>query len=121
MTRPPSLTLLLLGGLLAVAECAPSPPPSRASAAAVAACKARTDAAYNRQNRYLLSTRDTTDTPYSTSGAPGNTSAGLSREYDRETMLDNCLGGSSDLDTGSASDGTAFQGSAARNPGLPGQ
>jgi hypothetical protein len=120
MIRPLSLAVLLAGALTA-SGCAPATPRSRASAAAVAECKTRTDAAYNRQNRFLLSTRDTTDTPYSTSGAPGNTTSGLSREYDRETMLDNCLGGASDLETGSASDGTAFQGSASRNSGLPGQ
>ncbi len=120
MTRPLSLALLLAAALTA-AGCEPMPPKTRANEAAIAACKTRTDAAFLRQNRYLLSTRDTTDTPYSTSGAPGNTTSGLSREYERQTMLDNCLGGASDLDTGPAGDGASFQGSAARNPGLPGQ
>jgi hypothetical protein len=120
MTRPLSFALLLAGAL-AASGCEPAPPPSRASAAATAACKARTEAAFNRQNRFLLSTRDTTDTPYSTSGAPGNTASGLSLEYDRETMLDNCLGGVNAADVGPGGDGTAFQGTGTRNPGLPGQ
>ncbi len=120
MTRLAPLALLI-SGALTVAGCQPAPVQTRASAAALAACKARTDAAFARQNRFLLSTRDTTDTPFSTSGAPGNTTSGLSLEYERESMLDSCLGGTNTASPGISGDGTAFQGTATRNSGLPGQ
>ena len=120
MTRPPFA--LLLAGLLAAAGCTSAPPPTRSVAAARAACRARSEAAFNRQNRALLSTRDTTDTPFSTSGDTGITTRGLSREYERVSQLDACLGASqAPPDSGIAGDGTAFQGASTRTPGLPGQ
>ncbi len=117
MTRP--IFALLLAGLLA-AGCTPAPPPSRSAVAARAACRAQTEAAYNRQNRDLLSTRDTTDTPFSTSGLSGITTNGLSREYDRQTTLDNCLRTSGAGQAAAPGNGTAVQGPV-QSSTLPGE
>jgi hypothetical protein len=99
--------------------CTPAPPPTRSQVAARAACRAESEATYNRQNRDLLSARDTTDTPFSTSGFSGNTTAGLSREYAREQFLDNCLKGNNGGPPVTPQDGTAFQGPVVTQPNLP--
>jgi len=112
----PILTFLALG--LLAAGCTRSPPPSRSTASLRTACRAQSEAAYNRQNRALLSTRDTTDTPFSSSGVSGITTNGLSREYDREVYLDNCLRGAGDAPA-PAGAGTAFQGPVVQQPNLP--
>lgn len=113
MIRP--TLALLMAGLLLSTGCTPAPPPSHSVASLRASCRARSEAAFNRQNRALLSTRDTTDTPFSTSGVSGITTRGLSREYDREVGLDNCLrdGGAPAAPSGN---GTAFQGSGVQIP-----
>lgn len=90
-------TLLAVSAALALASCGaplPQTPASRSSAAAVASCRASTEAAFNRQNRYLLSERDQTDTPFSTSGLPGVTTRGLTQRYDYDNDLQNCLAAS---------------------------
>ncbi len=91
MTR---LTACALAAFLLAAGCAPRPPTreSHVAAAAAAACRARTDQIYARQNRYLLSERDTRDSPFSSQGLPGITSAGLSQRFDRDSIYDNCIG-----------------------------
>jgi hypothetical protein len=84
-----TLTLAVLAG------CNPGPQPmttqARATAATRAACRASTERSFNEQNRYLLSERDTTDSPFSTSGVTGVTTRGLSQRYDYDTLLQNCL------------------------------
>ncbi len=86
------LSYLLLAGVLAAAGCSQSPSSaSRTSKADAAACRTRTDAIYNQQNRFLLSERNTTDSPYSTSGNPGVTNQRLSQQYGRDELLDSCL------------------------------
>ena len=94
---PPVLFVLFIAG------CTPPPPTtaSRASAAALASCRASTNHSFDRQNRYLLSERSTTDTPFSTSGDPGVTTRGLTQRYDYDTQLASCLG-SSDASAGVA-------------------
>jgi hypothetical protein len=118
---PRVLAIGLIAGSLG-AGCTPAPPPSRSAVAARAACQAETEATYNRQNRDLISQRDQTDTPFSTSGLSGITTTGLSREYARESMLDDCLKGTrpSPSAGAGAGEGTAFQGPVARTPSLPG-
>ncbi len=89
-----SLPMLLA---LMAAACAAPPPQTasqRSSAAVLASCRASTDASFNRQNRYLLSERDTTDAPFSASGVSGITTRGLTQRYDYDTDLSNCLAGS---------------------------
>ena len=91
MNRPTSLALI---GALAVSGCGlfAAPPRPVASAATVAACRTRTDEVFARQNRYLLSERDTRDAPFSTSGDTGITTAGLSSRYARDNLYDSCVG-----------------------------
>ncbi len=91
MTR---LTALALAAALLSGGCAalPRTPQSKVSAAAAAACRHRTDQTYQRQNRYLLSERDTRDAPFSTSGTTGITSAGLSQRFARDSLYDSCIG-----------------------------
>ena len=103
--------------LVVVAGCTPPPstPATRASAAALAACRASTNQSFDRQNRYLLSERSTIDSPFSTSGVPGITTRGLTERYDYDTQLSSCLaasnaprGGANSPATSSAPvDGTA--------------
>ena len=85
----PVLAVVLLAG----AGCTPRPETatSRSSAAAAASCRASTESSFNRQNRYLLSERDTTDAPFSTSGVTGITTRGLTQRYDYDTQLASCL------------------------------
>ena len=90
--------LVLAMALTALAGCNPGPRPqtaaSRSNAAAVASCRASTESSFNRQNRYLLSERDTTDSPFSTSGVTGITTRGLTQRYDYDTQLASCLSAS---------------------------
>ena len=111
----------LLAAALLATGCTSAPPPSRSAQAARAACRAESEASFNRQHRDLLSTRDTTDTPFSTSGVSGITTAGLSREYARESALDDCLAGTTGGTATAPGTGTAFQGPVVTEPGLPGQ
>ena len=83
----PALLVLLAAG------CTPPPPSSasRANSAALASCRDSTNHSFDRQNRYLLSERSTTDSPFSTSGDPGVTTRGLTQRYDYDTELASCL------------------------------
>jgi hypothetical protein len=95
------LSVVLTAGLLAGGCSSPPPPQSRAAAGAIAACRSRTDQVFAQQNRYLLSERDTRDSPFSTSGNTGITTTGLSSRYARDNLYDNCVG-SNVPDSGSA-------------------
>jgi hypothetical protein len=71
-------------------------PPPRAEVAAVSACRARADEVFQRQNRdqvYRVDTynTDTRDAPLGTNGLKGVTSAGLSQQYGRDNMVQDCL------------------------------
>ncbi len=85
-----SLPVLLV---LMSAGCTPPPQSSasRAGAAALASCRKSTDESFDRQNRYLLSERNTTDSPFSSSGDTGITTRGLTQRYDYDTQLASCL------------------------------
>ena len=65
--RTPTVLILALATLAGCAGPRPQTPATRASAAAAASCRASTESSFNRQNRYLLSERNTTDSPFSTS------------------------------------------------------
>jgi hypothetical protein len=86
----PALLVLLAAG------CTPPPPSSasRASAGAVASCRASTNQSFDRQNRYLLSERSQTDTPFSTSFNSGDTTRGLTQRYDYDNQMASCLAAS---------------------------
>ncbi len=124
MTRLPLLNAMALAGLVLVAGCAQrgGQTMSKADAGAIQECRSRTEAAFNRQNRYLLSERDTTDSPFSTSGNTGITTQGLSQRYALDTQLSNCIQSKtagSPQDTGT---GATFVGpGAGRQPGNPTQ
>ncbi len=79
-----------------LAGCTPPPQTAatRASAAALASCRQSADSSFQRQNRYLLSERDQTDTPFSTSGLSGITTRGLGQRYDYDNQLSSCLAAS---------------------------
>ena len=55
------------------------------------ACGQQADRQFEKQNRYLMSERDQTDTPFSSSGMPGNTTQGLNDQYSRDRMVDDCM------------------------------
>jgi hypothetical protein len=56
---------------------------------AIADCGKQSDRIYAARNRYELSERDTSDTPFSGNTLPYNPSAGL--QYERDEYLDDCL------------------------------
>lgn len=109
MTAHPRLAFAVLAAALA-GGCAidfggappPSPAASRSAQTQIAdlnACRSRADQVFTRQNRdavYRVDNynTDTRDAPFGTSGLKGVTSAGLSQQYDRDNMVDNCLRGS---------------------------
>jgi hypothetical protein len=109
---PHARRIFTLAAALATAGCAidfggpaPAPPPSglsRAEQTRVAdlnACRERADQVFRRQNRdqvYRVDTytSDTRDAPFGTSGLKGVTSAGLPQQFNRDTMVENCMRGS---------------------------
>ena len=98
---PPLLAMLATAGL---AGCAPTSSSSSAnreaaSPKAMAACRNRADDVFNQQNRADVYRSDMyaggqRDAPFG-AGLPGNPGDGLSARYARETMLDDCLNGTS--------------------------
>ena len=71
---------------------------SAATPRAMAACRARADEVYERQNRAEVYHDDMMaggmrDSPFAAAGTPGSPTAGLAGRYARETMLDDCLKG----------------------------
>jgi hypothetical protein len=87
-----------LSATLLLAGCGAPTPQSRASAAQQAACRQRADEVYTQRNRdakyiadaYVSGTRDT---PFSASGATGDTSSGLAGQYSRDTIYSDCING----------------------------
>ena len=53
-------------------------------------CRTQADHLFDQQNRYLMSERSQTDTPFSSSGMPGDPSRGLDDQYRRDRMVDDC-------------------------------
>lgn len=103
--------------LLAAAGCAPpQTTSSRQDAAALAACRTRTDQVYQKQNRYLMSERDQRDTPYASTGLPSNTAAGLGQRFGYDQMLAGCLNQNGPAAGTSSQPGTA----PAMSPSAPG-
>ena len=54
-------------------------------------CGQQADRQFEKQNRYLMSEQDQTATPFSSRGMPGDTSQGLSDQYHRDRMVDDCM------------------------------
>ena len=85
---------LLLPMLLALAQCAPAPPPvgqARADAATLAACREHADAVYDRQHRDTIYTISSANTPYSANYTPGLVDRGLPQRYGYEVMTRDCV------------------------------
>ena len=66
--------------------------------AALTACRQRADEVYAKQNRaevYMSDTFATSgrDSPYATTALPGVTTRGLSGQYERDNMVNDCLAG----------------------------
>jgi len=77
--------------LLSVAGCGFPPPQSGAERAASTDCRDDANRIYNAQNRYLLSERESPDTPFSGSTPPPLPSDGLSERYGYDEMVSDCL------------------------------
>lgn len=98
------VSVLAVTAALAGSACTfDEPPPlpgQRADVAAVSACRERADEVFQRQNRdqvYRVDTyrTDTLDAPFGTTGMKGVTSAGLSQQYNRDNLVQDCLRGTS--------------------------
>jgi hypothetical protein len=90
MSRP---SILLLPAL-ALAYCAPPPPPTgqaRADAATLSACREHADQVYDRNHRDTIYTITSRNSPYSANYTPGVTSRGLAQQYVRENMVRDCV------------------------------
>ena len=91
MTRAICLLVLVVAG-----GCARRAPVGDVSAADRAECRQRADVVFDKQNRAEVYRTDTfagetRDAPFSTTGLPGITSSGLSGQYERANLLDDCL------------------------------
>jgi hypothetical protein len=115
--RAPSLIVPLLG-LLALAPalggCGLYQRPSAEDQEARSDCDAEADRIFAAQNRYQLSERNATDTPYAGNTLPSNPTAGLSDQYARDKLVDACLRHTS---AGPQAAGTAPAPSPAHNQG----
>ena len=54
-------------------------------------CTRQADQEFNKQNRYQLYEEDQSSTPFSSSGLIGVPNKGLSDQYRRDQMVDDCL------------------------------
>ena len=79
---------------LALAYCAPPPPPTgqaRADAATLSACREHAEEVYNRNNRDTIYTISSRDSPFSANYTPGVTDRGLAQQYVHENMVRDCV------------------------------
>jgi hypothetical protein len=54
-------------------------------------CDAEADRIFAVRNRYQMSERDSTNTPYAGNTLPSNPTAGLSDQYEEDKLVDSCL------------------------------
>ena len=83
--------------LLPVVACQPmqASPRTQANRQAVAECRAQADRTYAAQNRGDLSRRDDLDDPFAAGYVSGIVTRGLSAQYQRDNMVQDCLNASS--------------------------
>jgi hypothetical protein len=86
----PGLALLTLAPCL-VACTFGGPPPSAEDREARRDCDAEADRIFAARNRYQISERDQSDTPYAGNTLPSNPTAGLSDQYEQDRLVDTCL------------------------------
>lgn len=82
-------SVLSLGLLLALASACSAADPEQS--AAVASCRAEADRVYNAQNRYQLSERDSSQSPYSGTGATLSRQNMLADQYARSQIMSDCV------------------------------
>ena len=113
LLRPAALLALAL-----FAGCARHAAVGDLSAADRAECRQRADEVFDKQNRAEVYRTDvfagsTRDAPFASTGLPGITSRGLSGQYERANLLDDCLrsrgGGSGSGSGGSATPAPSAQ------------
>lgn len=96
MTRAPMTRAICLAFLLLAGGCTRATPAGNVSAADRAECRQRADVVFDKQNRAEIYRTDvfageTRDAPFATTGLPGITSRGLSGQYERANLLEDCL------------------------------
>lgn len=97
---PPALTRLtpfaVILSLIGVSACdmLPARHESPTNLSGAASCRQRADDIFLKQNRAYLTQRDTRDSPFSSTGLAGVTSAGLGSRYGRDEMVDDCIAAS---------------------------
>jgi hypothetical protein len=87
------LSIMLLP-TLALAYCAPPPPPTgqaRADAATLSACREHADEVYDRNNRDTIYTIRNDNLPFSANYNPVVTDRGLAQRYVHENMVRDCV------------------------------
>ena len=77
--------------LLIACQAAPPTQQSRANQQTLAACRARAEDVYVRQNRDLIYQNDTSSTPYSAGPNTGIPTHGLSSLFAHEQVVDDCV------------------------------
>jgi hypothetical protein len=94
MTRVRQLAVrlaLTLPALCGLAGCTFGPHLTQDDREAVSDCRQESDRIFAVRNRYQISERDSSDTPFSANSLPSNPTAGLRDQYERDQLLDNCL------------------------------
>lgn len=92
----PLVCALALSTAALTAGCQRRPAIGEVSAADRAACRQRADEVFDKQNREEVYRTDvfagsTRDAPFSVAGLPNDPSRGLASQYQRDTLLDDCL------------------------------
>ena len=94
MTAPTPLQLAPLAALAlltALSSCGAYQPLSKQDREAVADCNQDADRQFAAQNRYLLSERDGSASPFSGNTLAVNPNAGLADQYQQQQLADKCL------------------------------
>ena len=83
--------LVLLSGAPALTGCGLYTRPTAEDRESRRDCDAESDRIFAARNRYQISERDSSDTPYSGNTLPSNPTAGLSDQYEQDKLVDECL------------------------------
>ena len=106
MTLRPTCAALLIATITGCQG--PPPAPVSADGAVRAECRTQVDRQYNAQNRVDLTRRDERDYAFAGSYNSGISSRGLSAEYQRGTMVQDCLRANGDRGSPTPGVGPAF-------------
>ncbi len=75
----------------ALGACGVYQTPTREDKEALATCRSEADRVFAARNRYLLSERDGSASPFSGNTLAYNPNAGLSDQYEQQQLQDTCL------------------------------